>query len=181
MTAIGVIEVLSIPMGVYAGDQMLKTAAVSLVSAQTVCAGKYIVVVSGDVSAVKSAVDTGVSQTGDALVDHLLIPNVDERVVTAMSGATNIEEVRALGIIETFSLSSAISAADVSVKTADVELIEVRLGRGMGGKSFVMITGDVSAVETCVRTVEKDETTRGLIASSVVIPSPHSDMISALL
>lgn len=43
MTAIGVVETLSIPMGVLAGDQMVKTAQVDLVTAQTVCAGKYIV------------------------------------------------------------------------------------------------------------------------------------------
>ena len=47
MTAIGVVETVSIPLGVLAGDQMVKTAQVELVTAQTVCAGKYIVVVSG--------------------------------------------------------------------------------------------------------------------------------------
>ena len=55
MTAIGVVETLSIPMGVLAGDQMVKTAQVELVTAQTVCAGKYIVVVSGEVAAVREA------------------------------------------------------------------------------------------------------------------------------
>lgn len=48
MTAIGVVETVSIPLGVLAGDQMVKTAQVELVTAQTVCAGKYIVVVSGE-------------------------------------------------------------------------------------------------------------------------------------
>ena len=43
MTAIGVVETVSIPLGVLAGDQMVKTAQVELVTAQTVCAGKYIV------------------------------------------------------------------------------------------------------------------------------------------
>ena len=45
MTAIGVVETVSIPLGVLAGDQMVKTAQVELVTAQTVCAGKYIIVV----------------------------------------------------------------------------------------------------------------------------------------
>lgn len=40
MTAIGVVETLSIPLGVLAGDQMVKTAQVDLVTAQTVCAGQ---------------------------------------------------------------------------------------------------------------------------------------------
>ena len=181
MTAIGVVETLSIPMGVLAGDQMLKTAQVELVAAQTACAGKYIVVVSGEVAAVKSAVSAGVENAGETLVDSLVIPNVDERVVAAMSGACDVGEVQAVGVIETFSLASAVSAADIAVKAAQVELIEVRLGRGMGGKSFVIVTGEVAAVSASVEAAQGDETTQGLISSSVVIPSPHVDMIRALL
>ena len=84
-------------------------------------------------------------------------------------------------MVETFSLASAISVADISVKAADVDLIEVRLGRGMGGKSYVIITGEVAAVEASVRAAEAGEGLDGLIASSVVIPSPHMDMIRALM
>ena len=62
MTAIGVVETVSIPLGVLAGDQMVKTAQVELVTAQTVCAGKYIVVVSGEVAAVRSAVAAGIER-----------------------------------------------------------------------------------------------------------------------
>jgi len=176
MTAIGVVETLSIPLGVLAGDQMVKTAQVDLVTAQTVCAGKYIVVVSGEVAAVRSSVSAG-----STLVDSLVIPNVDERVVAAMAGACPAEQVEAVGVVETFSLASAISVADISVKAADVDLIEVRLGRGMGGKSYVIITGEVAAVEASVRAAEAGEGLEGLIASSVVIPSPHMDMIRALM
>ena len=66
-------------------------------------------------------------------------------------------------------------------RSADVDLIEVRLGRGMGGKSYVIITGEVAAVEASVRAAEAGEGLDGLIASSVVIPSPHMDMIRALM
>ena len=181
MTAIGVVETVSIPLGVLAGDQMVKTAQVELVTAQTVCAGKYIVVVSGEVAAVRSAVAAGVESAASALVDSLVIANVDERVVAAMAGACPVEQVLAVGVMETFSLASSISAADTAVKAADVELIEVRLGRGMGGKSFVIVTGEVAAVEAAVQAAEGSEQTQGLISSSVVIPSPHMDIIRSLL
>ena len=181
MTAIGAVETVSIPLGVLAGDQMCKTAEVTLVTAQTVCAGKYIVVVSGEVAAVKSAVKAGIESAGSALVDSLIIPNVDERVIAAMAGACPAEEVQAVGVMETFSLASSIHAADTAVKAAAVDLIEVRLGRGMGGKSFVIITGEVAAVEAAVRAAETGEEMEGMVASSVVIPSPHMDMIRALM
>jgi len=51
----------------------------------------------------------------------------------------------------------------------------------MGGKSYVIITGEVAAVEASVRAAEAGEGLDGLIASSVVIPSPHMDMIRALM
>ena len=181
MMAIGVVESVSIPMGVLAGDQMVKTAQVDLVTAQTVCAGKYIVVVSGEVAAVKSAVAAGIESAGSSLVDSLIIPNIDERVIAAMAGACPAEQVQAVGVMETFSLASSINAADTAVKAADVELIEVRLGRGMGGKSFVIVTGEVAAVEAAVQAAEANEEIKGLISSSVVIPSPHMDMIHALM
>ncbi len=181
MTAIGVVETNSIPLGVLAGDAMLKAAAVELVSAQTACAGKYIVLVSGDVAAVRAAVSAGEASTASAMIDSLVIPNVDERVIIAMSGAPTVETARAVGVVETFSLASTISAADTAVKTAEVDLIEVRLGRGMGGKSFLIFTGDVAAVEAASKAIEASEGSKGLIGSSVVIPSPHMDMIRALL
>ena len=181
MTAIGVVETNSIPLGVLAGDAMVKAAAVELVTAQTACAGKYIVMVNGDVAAVRAAVAAGVESAAQSLVDSLVIPNVDERVIVAMSGAPAVDSAQAVGVVETFSLASTISAADTAVKTAEVELIEVRLGRGMGGKSFLVFTGEVAAVEAASKAIGESEGSRGLIGSSVVIPSPHMDMVRALL
>ncbi len=181
MTAIGVVESNSIPLGVFAADAMAKAAQVTLCIAQTACAGKYIVVVNGQVAAVKAAVEAGVEGVGPALIDSLVIPNVDERVVVAIMGAPLVEDCQALGLVETFSLASTISAADTAVKTAAVELIEVRLGRGMGGKSFLVFTGQVSAVEAAAKAIQASEGSKGLIGSSVVIPSPHGDVLKALL
>ncbi len=181
MTAIGVVESNSIPLGILAGDAMVKSADVELVTAQTACAGKYIVLVSGDVAAVRAAVAAGKENAGAALVDSLIIPNIDERVIIAMAGAPAVDTAQAVGVIETFSLASSIGAADIAVKTAEVELIEVRLGRGMGGKSFLVFTGEVAAVQAAAKAIENNEDSKGLIGSSVVIPSPHMDMVKALL
>lgn len=181
MTAIGAVETLSIPLGILAGDRMLKTAGVNLIAAQTACPGKYIVLISGEVAAVRSSVEAGRAAAGQTLVDSLLIPNVDERVVAAMAGACPTDRAEAVGVIETFSLASAVNAADAMVKAADVELIEVRLGRGMGGKSFVIVTGEVAAVEAAVRAAEALPEMGGMIASQVVIPSPHPELVRQLL
>ena len=108
MNAIGMIETNCIPAGIEAGDAMLKAANVTLVAAQAVCAGKYIVMVAGDVAAVKSAVGAGAPAAGNYLVDEIVIPNVDGQVIAAVNACTEAGEVKALGIVETYSLATAV-------------------------------------------------------------------------
>jgi len=181
MYALGLIETLSIPAGIEGGDAMLKAADVNLALAQVVCAGKYIVCVSGDVAAVTHAVQAGAACAETTLVDSFVIPNVHAKVIAAISAASAAEDVAAIGILESFSLAAAIRCADSAVKAAAVELIEVRLGRGMGGKSFVLLTGEVSAVREAVAAAETVPEAAGMLARSVVIPSPHPALIDALL
>ncbi|MBU0753993.1 MAG: BMC domain-containing protein, partial [Planctomycetes bacterium] len=71
--------------------------------------------------------------------------------------------------------------ADIAAKTAQVELIEIRLAMGIGGKSFVTFTGEVSDVHAAVTAGARDPEARGLLASKIVIPKPHPDMLSILL
>jgi microcompartment protein CcmL/EutN len=179
--ALGMIEVNSIAAGIEVGDIMMKTADVRLIGAQPVCAGKYTVMVQGGVAEVQSSVDSGKSIAGEFLVDSIVIPNIHRQVFSALACASQIDGTDAVGVIETFSLASCIMASDTAVKAAEIELIEIRLGRGLGGKSFVVMTGDVSAVEHAVETARKTYENEGVIANTVVIPSPHADMIKAIL
>lgn len=181
MNALGMIEILSIPVGIEASDALLKTAAVHLVSAQTVCAGKFICVVSGEVAAVRESVEAGAKTAGDALIDSIVIPNIHQDVIAAINACSEIGEAGALGIMETYSLAAAVIAADACVKAADIKLIEVRLGRGMGGKSFILLTGDVAAAHAAVRAAENLEEVGGMMSKSVVIPSPHPDLMKSLM
>ncbi len=178
--AIGMLETNCIPKGIEAGDAMLKAADVTLAAAQTACAGKYIVLVSGDVAAVKASVEAGAEVAQETLVDSVVIPSVDPQVIRAISACTELDHYEALGIIETFSLVSAILCADTAVKAADITLIEVRLGRGLGGKSFITLTGDVAAVRFAVETAKGLEEVAGMVSRTVVIPSPHPDIVKAI-
>jgi microcompartment protein CcmL/EutN len=181
MDSLGMLEVNSIAVGIEAGDAMLKTANVTLVTAQPVCPGKYIVLIQGDVAAVKSSVEAGKAVAKESLVDMLVIPSLHPQVFAALNGSSDIEKRDAVGVIETFSLATAIYVADASVKAAEVDLIEIRLGRGLGGKAFVLLTGDVSSVRAAVESGVKKHENEGTIAKTVVIPSPHPDIMKALL
>ncbi len=180
MNALGMIETNSIPMGVNAGDAMLKAATVELVCAQPVCAGKYIVLVTGEVAAVKEAVAAGKETAGSRLIDSMIIPNVHEQVPKAINACNDIGKVSSVGVMEAFSLCAAVVVADAAVKAADVDLIDVRLGRGLGGKSFITLTGEVAAVRAAIAAGEAMPEAKGLMSESVVIPSPHPDIIQSL-
>jgi microcompartment protein CcmL/EutN len=178
--ALGMIETMSIPLGIQAGDAMLKAAEVELVASQAACAGKHIVIIQGEVAAVRSSVEAGKLSAGVALVDSLVIPGIHEQVAPAIAATGEIEKVDALGIMESYSMCTAILAADTAVKTAAVQLIEVRLGRGLGGKAFVIFTGDVAAVQSAVRAAEALEEVQGMFGASTVIPSPHKKIIDSI-
>lgn len=178
MDTLGILEVNSIPAGIESGDSMLKAAMVELVGAQSVCAGKYIVIVTGSVSAVKSAVEAGVEKAGMSIVDSAVISSLHPQVIPAITATSEVESGQAAGIIETFSIAGAVICADVAVKSASVSLGEIRLGRGLGGKSFLTIFGSVSDVSHAVEAATSGD---NIIARAAVIPSPHPDILKSII
>lgn len=181
MISLGMLELSSIARGVEAGDAMVKAAEVTLIKAGTVCPGKYVVILSGEVAAVAAAMAVGRACAAEYLVDDLVIPNLDRQVTEALGGCTPPPEIDALGVMEFFSIASSIVAADTAAKTAEVKLMEVRLGLGIGGKSFVTLCGSVAAVEAAIQAGIKEASPKGMVVSSCVIPSPRPEIFQAML
>ncbi|MCL4851263.1 MAG: BMC domain-containing protein [Bryobacteraceae bacterium] len=180
-TSIGLIELGSIAAGFQVADAMLKAADVDLVLARTICSGKYMVMVRGDVAAIQAAVDAG-TQAGDfSVIDTFVIPNVHEAIFPAISGITKVERLEALGIIESFSVASLIEGADAAVKAANVELLEVRLAMALGGKAFATLTGTVAAVNAAVEAGARAIARKGLLVNKVVIASPRQELLTEMI
>ena len=182
--AIGMIESISIAAGIDAADSMVKRAPVTLFLARPICPGRFIVLIGGDVEAVQNSLKAGKDVVEQYLADSILIPNVHKEVFTALEAATAIEDIgnlAALGVIETFSVASCILAADAAAKTGGARLVEIRPAMGLGGKSYVTMLGDVSAVESAVQAGAKQAQQDGMLAKSVVIPSVSRDVLKALL
>ncbi len=179
--SIGLIELSSIAAGFEVCDAMLKAAGVELLLSRTICSGKYMVLVRGDVAAVESSVKAG-SQAGNfSVIDTFVIPNVDEQVFPAISGSAKVETLEALGVIESFSVASLIEAADAAAKAANVRLIEVRLAMALGGKAFVSLTGEVAAVRSAVDAGAAVVAQKGLLVNKVVIPSPRPELLNEMI
>ncbi|UCH79575.1 MAG: BMC domain-containing protein [Candidatus Coatesbacteria bacterium] len=179
--AIGLVEFSSIARGIEAVDAMVKEADVRLLASRTSCSGKYLGLVAGAVAAVKSAVAAGVARGAGHYVDEMVIPNVHDQVLAAAAGTVVVPTRAALGIIETFSLASALWAADAAVKAAPVTLVEVRLGTGIGGKGFTTMVGETAAVRAAVAAGAAEAERRGLLVATAVIPAPYQAVLDKLI
>jgi microcompartment protein CcmL/EutN len=179
--AVGLIELNSVAKGIDCADAMIKAAEVELLMARSACPGRYLAMIAGDVGSVENAIDAGKELAGEFLVDTFVIPNVHPAVFPALTCATHIPELNALGIIETYSSASCITAADAAAKAADVDLIEIRCATGLAGKSFVTLTGDVGSVNAAVDAGVEAIEDLGLLQSYVVIPSPSRELYPTLV
>jgi len=176
-SAIGIVETSSIARGFLIADAITKAADVKIIVNRTICPGKYMVLIGGNVDAVTSAIDAGVEAGAHTVVDQFVIPNVHPSVFPAVSGVSHLPELKALGVIEAFSVASVIEAADAAVKSAQIELITIHLAMAIGGKGWVSFTGDVASVNEAVEVGGSVIEAKGLLVDKVVIPAPRPEII----
>src|SRR3989339_1746387 len=181
MNSIGLIEMTSIAAGMQAADIMLKTSQVQLILSRTICSGKYMVLIGGDVAEVQSAVDAAATQIEFAIIYTFFIPNVHPDIFPALSGHSEAGELEALGILESFSVASLIEGADAAVKSANVRIIEIRLAMALGGKAFCTLTGEVAAVTSAVEAGAKVIADKGLLVNKIVIAQPRPELLSEMI
>jgi len=178
---IGLIELTSIASGFEAGDAMIKAASIELLLARSICSGKYMVMIGGEVANVEASIEAGAAIAQGCLIDRFVIPNIHPDVFRAISRTEVPPLEGALGILESFNVATLIEAADTAVKAAAVRLLEVRLAMAMGGKAFCTVTGDVAAVQASIAAGRAVIAKRGLLVNAVVIPRPSPELYRELV
>lgn len=179
--AIGLVELNSIAKGIQVTDVMLKSANVDLLIAKTICPGKYIVMVGGEIAAVQQAVQNGEREGGHMKVDSFVLPNVHASVLPALSGVTPVEKRQSIGVVETYSVAACIAAADSAVKSANVQLVRIHMAFGIGGKCYLVVNGDIADANTAVTAVSQSAGEKGLLVHSMVVPKPHDALWQQLI
>ena len=185
--AMGIIELASIYKGYEVQDAILKSAKVEKLIARTICSGKYLIVVKGEAADVDVALELANEIGGFAIVNTTNIPNVDPRVFPAIAGCTVLERTKieqnidALLVIETFSVVSAIKAADFAAKEAELDLLRIHVAMAIGGKGFVLLTGDIAALEAAVKPAIEYCKQDGMLAGYALIRNPHEDLLKELI
>ncbi|HWQ78609.1 MAG TPA: BMC domain-containing protein [Anaerovoracaceae bacterium] len=179
--SIGMIEYRSIAKAIESTDAMLKAANVELILSAPQCPGKFVSIVSGEVSAVENAVRAGKLAADVFVIEDYIIANVSEDIFPALSGSANYDRIESLGVIETMSAITSIMAGDIAAKSGNVKLIEIRIARGLGGKGFTILTGELASVKSAMRSCEEKLKETGAIVSAVVIASPSKSLIEAIV
>ncbi len=173
---IGILELSSIADGFMVLDRIVKEAPVSILKAEGINPGKYLIMITGDVASVKIAIDEGVSASGDSLIDHVFLSNLDNQVIPAIKSCRTPEKWDAIGLLETNSVAAAVEAADICVKESDVRIVGIITGTEAGGKAVLKISGAVGDIETAMNSAVVVVSGKGQLYRDIIIPGPHSDI-----
>ena len=174
------VECTTVSTGFKAADDMAKAANVELLQAEATCPGKFVILIAGELSAVRASVDRAAVAYEDKVIDTFVLGNPHESIFPAIYGTAEPEGIEALGVLETYDVAAMIVAADVAAKTAIVELLELRLAKGMCGKSYMTITGSVSAVQAAIDAAKRSAGEKGMFLDESVIARPSDQLMRFL-
>lgn len=177
--SIGAIEFRSISKGMEAADAMVKAADVDILYFKTICPGRFLVILSGDAGAIKSAVDEGTSVGEGHIVDSFILNAVHDDIVQAIKRKPSANVNGAIGIMETNSICSGIEALDKTLKGGQVNLVKLQLAAGIGGKLIYIISGGLSDVQYGMNIAQEVIEEKRIVNISV-IPSPDELIIKYL-
>lgn len=166
--ALGFLELSSISRGLYLTDIAVKKAPIRVIASQPISSGKHILLFVGDVASVEEAHRAAIDAADGTVLKQVLIPGVHEDLApfldslwTSANDSLRAPTGEAVGIVESTTLAGAILAADEALKSARVVLCRMRLGQGIGGKAYFVITGRQEEVEAaneaaqaCLRRLE---------------------------
>ncbi len=173
--ALGIVELNSVARGTVVTDFMVKRAPVSIFQSTPICPGKFLIVLTGTVDDINEAMEAGKHYGGYSMTDWIIIENLHPAVLPAMAATAKVPEVRSLGILETWVTPSCVIAADAACKAANVDLFELRLANGLGGKAFFTLTGDLHEVEAAM-TAAVAAVESGQLVRHEIVAAPHESV-----
>jgi microcompartment protein CcmL/EutN len=179
--SIGLVELSSVASGFQVADTMLKAGNVRLILSRSICSGKFMVLIGGEMAGVEAAVNAGAEAANGCLIDSFVLANVHPDVFVALGRTQPAEANGALGVLESFNVATLIQAADAVAKAADVQLLEIRLAMALGGKAFCTLTGDVGSVTAAVAAGRQVLAEAGTLVNAVIISRPHPDVYRELI
>jgi microcompartment protein CcmL/EutN len=180
--ALALVEVQSIARGLVCADAAAKRATVELLECAPVSPGKYLIVFAGGVAEVEESLGAALAVAGESLLDKLFLPQVDAQLLPALrAGAAGLAQVAerqagaAVAVLELLTVAAALRSADAACKAARVELQLLQLARGIGGKAFFVLRGELTDVEAALLAAQQ-VAGEGLVAGAELIAAPAAEL-----
>ena len=145
MSTLGIAEFKDIPTGIFNLDKIIKKSEIGIYKAWTTCPGKYYFIVYGDNESVKVAFEEIESS-----IKIKIISGFSKKIISFLKEKNNIKMDESIAIVEYATISESIDSLDHVLKNTDIEVLKLVLGYGIAGKSYYVITGDISSIEEAV-------------------------------
>lgn len=182
MDALALLELDSIARGYRVLDAMVKESPVTIVEANLVEPGKYLILFGGGVAEVEAAYARGLEVGVECVLDKVLLPYVHPHVWDRLAGRERVDAAPdALGIVEGTSVAAVIEAGDRAVKMADVALNALRIAPALGGKGYFVVSGLQHDVEAAVAAGVEALSARGRLCRAETVPRAHPEFVAHVL
>jgi microcompartment protein CcmL/EutN len=182
LEALALVELDSVASGLRALDALVKKAPVTVLEANLVEPGKFLVLVAGPVGELAEAFEAATAEVPEAVGARMFLARVDARVVDGLRGRDDRDAApEAIGLVEGRAVAPLIEACDRSLKDATVRLAGIRVAGGLGGRAYYVVSGrqhDVEAALDAGRTVLE---AHGALHRVERIANPHGEMMGFLL
>lgn len=175
--AITVFEISSIALGYSLIDKAVKKAPVKILEGHPLTPGKFFILLNGEEASIEESRKEIQLLVGSSIIDEVYIPQLHEEVLPALYSQSQFPVEESLAIVETSTISSGFLSSDQAVKNAAVHLIDFKIARGIGGKSYFFVTGKLEEVHAAVETVQSSLSARGTLLRTEVIANPHPDFL----
>lgn len=180
--ALALVELDSIASGLRALDALVKKAPVSVLEANLVEPGKFLVLVAGPVGELGEAFEAATAEVPGAVGAKMFLARVDGRVVDALRGRDDREATpQAIGLVEGRAVAPTIEACDRSMKDAGVRLAGIRVTGGLAGRAYYVVSGLQHDVEAALDAGRAVLEAHGSLHRIERIANPHAEMLAFLL
>ena len=171
----------SVASGLSALDALVKEAPVTVLEANLVEPGRFLILFVGGVAEAEASHRIATERHGAALLAEIFLPMVHPALVAGLAGEEDRSPPDTLGVVEGTTVAHTLVAADRALKDASVRLAGIRVAVGLGGRAFFVVHGEQHDVEASVAAGTAVLEATGTLHRTEIIARPHVEMVPWLL
>jgi microcompartment protein CcmL/EutN len=172
-----------VPPGLRVLDALAKEADVEVLQTGTIHCGRYLILFGGEVGPVERSWRRALDSAGSHVVDEVFLPQAETRLTPAIrAGVVRWpSEGDTLGVLQAATPPALVRAVDAALKGALVDLVELRVGDGLGGNAIASIWGETHDVDAAIELARASFGKSGVSGfSTAVIPRADPAVREAL-